>query len=354
MSNALTDAPVTYYRDSYDSTPVKTLRLIAALEAIRSGVYRSQVRTLRAVLASKGKRAYDRAKAQLPAFTFGGVFYPSRGNAHLVQHTGIVHGDLDHLDSVTAVKQAICGDPRTVYAFISPSGVGLKVGVHVPVVADDAAYKHAWQTVSAVYEVQYGGRWDPSGKDVSRLCFVSDDPDFYPNLDAAVFEVPEPDREPRPPAARSSFRRATADRHGYGERAILTAVQMIEAAELGTRHHIRLKAARLLGGYVAGGLLRQEQAYRALAQALVGHTDDLARALKTVEDGLTYGQAYPITSEDLEGERGAWLAQRHPRQDRERPLPSGVPTGGTPFPTTLARQSLQIRTIPGKAVPAWR
>jgi hypothetical protein len=89
---------------------------------------------------------------------------------------------------------------------------------------------------------------------------------------------------------------------------------MIQTADLGTRHHNRLKAARLLGGYVAGGLLSDDQAYGALSQALVGHTDDLPRSLKTVEDGLAYGRAHPITLEELEAERRRWLEQHCPLQ----------------------------------------
>jgi hypothetical protein len=104
--------------------------LAQALDGIRTGRCRSQVQTVRRVLAREGKRAYDRAKAHLPAMTFGGIFLPTRGNGHLQQHSGIVHGDLDHLPNVAAVKQAICADPRTVYAFISPSKEGLKLGVH--------------------------------------------------------------------------------------------------------------------------------------------------------------------------------------------------------------------------------
>jgi hypothetical protein len=70
----------------------------------------------------------------------------------------------------------------------------------------------------------------------------------------------------------------------------------------------------LLGGYVAGGLMSEDQAYGALAEALVGHTEDLERALKTVEDGLAYGQAQPITLEALEAERQAWLDRHFPHQ----------------------------------------
>jgi hypothetical protein len=305
----LPDAPVNRFRNSFDSTPIETLTLIQALETIRTGRYQSEVRVVRAVLAHRGKAAYDKAKAQLPAFTFGGTFAPSRGNAHLQQHSGIVHGDLDHLADVAAVKQAICRDPCTVYAFVSPSGGGLKLGVHVPVVADTAGYQHAWHTVSTAYERRYGGHWDPSGKDISRLCYVSHDLDLFWNPAAETFDVPPaPTPEPRRP--QHSVSRQGQAYQGYTARAIDTAVQMIQTAELGTRHHARLRAARLLGGYVAGGLLSEDQAYGALAQALVGHTDDLERALKTVQDGLAYGAAHPITLEALEAERQTWLDAR--------------------------------------------
>jgi hypothetical protein len=310
-SESLADAHVNLFRSSFDSIPVQTLTLAQALEAIRTGVYERRVRRVRQVLARDGKRAYDQAKASLPAVTFAGSFAARRGNAHLQQHTGIVHGDLDHLNDVVAAKQALCGDPRTVYVFISPSETGLKLGIHVTMVADDTTYKHAWAAASAEYEARYGGQWDPSGKDIARLCFVSHDPDLYWNPKAIVFDVPPvPVRETRPPTPATPRPAAPwphEDRRRYAEQAIRTAVQMIEAAEPGTRHHTRLRAARLLGGYVAGGLVTEDHAYGALAQALIGHTDDLARALKTIEDGLAYGKAYPITREALEAEREARL-----------------------------------------------
>jgi hypothetical protein len=303
----LANAEVNLFRHSYDPRPAQTLTLMQALEAIRTGTYQRQVGRVRELLARRGKPAYDRAKQNLPAFTFGGTFTPTRALGHLQHHSGIVHGDLDHLIDVVDTKHAMCSDPRTVYAFVSPSSEGLKLGVRVPIVSDDAAYKHAWQAVSQAYEATYRGQWDPSGKDISRLCFVSYDPAAYWNPRPEVFEVP-PMAPPTPrerPAPITLTR--LEDTRDYAARAIATAVLMIESAELGTRHHARLRAARLLGGYIAGGLLTDDQAYGALAQALVGHTDDLNGALKTVEDGLAYGKAHPITLEDLEDERHAWL-----------------------------------------------
>jgi hypothetical protein len=309
MGKPLADAQVNFFPNSFNSMPTEILTLTNVIEAIQAAQYTSQVRRVRQILASEGKRAYDQGKAHLPAVTFGGTFAPSRGIAYLQQHSGIVHGDLDHLDDVAAMKRRISADPRTIYCFISPSGEGLKLGVHVPIVADDVAYKHAWQTVATAYEAHYGGRWDSSGKDVSRLCFVSHDPELYWNPEAELFDVtPPPASPPRPLTAPKTWGLSHHDTYlGYAERAIKTAVQMIQAAQMGTRHHTRLKAARLLGGYVAGSLLTEEQAYGALASALVGHTEDLERALKTVEDGLRYGQAHPITLDALEAERQQWI-----------------------------------------------
>jgi VirE N-terminal domain len=319
LTYSLANTMITGFRDSFHPTPAGDWNLKVVLGWIRDGLYAYEINRVRHVLARDGKRAYDRVKAQLQAFTFGGTFYPTRGIAYLRQHSGLVVGDLDHLPDVTAVKRAICTDPRTVFAFQSPSETGLKVGVHVPIAEDGHAYKHIWQVVAAEFERLYGARWDPSGKDICRLCFVSYDSALYANFAAVRFDVPPPPSPEPPPVPQTSPPMTTtkpnrsSQPQDYAERAINTAVDMIHRAPLGTRHHTRLKAARLLGGFVGGGLLSEDQAYGALAQALVGHTEDLHRALKTVEDGLAYGQAHPITLEALEAERRARLREHQSR-----------------------------------------
>jgi hypothetical protein len=234
---------------------------------------------------------------------------------------------LDHLSDIAAIKHAICSDPRTVYAFISPSAGGLKLGVHVDLVPDDASYKHAWHIVSAEYEGLYGGRWDPSGKDVARLCYASWDPEVYWNPAASLFEVPPPpvQESPAPTSVPRSFPPHMADRcDAYAVRAIRTAVQMIQTAMPGARHHARLRASRLLGGYIISGLMSYDQAYTVLAQALDGHTEDMKKALKTVKNGLEYGMADPISCEALEADRQAWLEQ-HVTRPRRLPVHGDPP-----------------------------
>lgn len=317
MPSQLAAAQVNLYRDSTHPTPIETLSLAEALAHIHDGMYQRRIAWLRRATPD----AYRTAKRHLPAMTLCGTFAPRRGIAYLQQHGGVVHGDLDHLDDVEAVKQRLAADPHVVYAFVSPSGAGLKVGIHVTPVADDAAYKRGWQAAAAYCHDAYGLTWDPSGKDISRLCYVSWDPALYSNLDAEVFDIPPtPIPAPRPPQRSVPFRGSRA--YGYAERAIQTATQMIESAELGTRHHTRLRAARLLGGYIGGGLLSEARALGALMQALIGQTEDFDRALETVVDGLEYGKTHPITLDALEAARQAWIDEHAP--DRHHP-PAGEP-----------------------------
>jgi VirE N-terminal domain len=141
MSSGVADVQVNLFPNAYSPVPEATMALTEAIEAIRGGRYQRQVCEVRQVLATQGKRAYNDAKRDLPAFTLAGTFTPSRLNAHLQRHFGIVHGDLDHLGDLVTAKRAISGDPRTAYVFVSPSADGLKPGIRVPVVADDAGYK---------------------------------------------------------------------------------------------------------------------------------------------------------------------------------------------------------------------
>jgi hypothetical protein len=151
---------INLFRGSTNSQPVKVLSLAEALHAIQDGTYRQNVQQLRDILRTRGKPAYDAEKKQLDAVTFCGTFSPTRAKARLVEHNGIVHGDIDHLDDPQAVKQRLCADRYTVYCFDSPSGIGLKVGVRVKPVENDAAYKHAWQAVATYHQQHYGIVWD--------------------------------------------------------------------------------------------------------------------------------------------------------------------------------------------------
>jgi hypothetical protein len=290
------DAEVSLFHGATDATPARSVTIGAVLNAIRTGAYRQAIEQVRYIRATMGDDAYKTAKVRLDAVTFGGTFAPTRAKANLVQHSGLIHGDGDHLPDVQDVKQALCADVHTAYCFVSPSGDGLKLGVCVAPVSDDVAYKHAWQAVADYYRQQYGVTWDPSGKDVCRLCFVSWDPALFLNLATQTFPVPPmPTAAPRPPVAparRPAIPGGRRDR--YARQALDTATRMIDASTPGNRHHARTKAAYLLGGYVAGGILTEVEARAALAEAVERNTTHFGRSMKAIEDCLAAGEQAPI------------------------------------------------------------
>jgi hypothetical protein len=184
---------VNLYDGSINPEPVHTLALVDVLDHIQQGTYQAAVERVRKILHTQGQDAYNETKRALPAATFCGTFAPTRAKANLQAHSGVIHGDIDHLqdkDDLAAKKQRLRVDPFTVYLFESPSATGLKVGLHVNRLPDDASYKHAWQAAADYHRAQYGIVWDRSGKDIGRLCYVSWDPDLYRNLDAPLFPVP--------------------------------------------------------------------------------------------------------------------------------------------------------------------
>jgi hypothetical protein len=337
MPNLLS-ARVSFFRGSTTPIPVTDVTVVWVLNRIRDGDYRRQIERLRTLLREGRQAAYDRSKRTLDAVTFGGTFSPTRAKAHLIQHSGIVHGDLDHLDDVEAVKARLAADPHIVYTFTSPSGTGLKVGVCIDPATNDAAYKHAWQVMANAHQQAYGLTWDRSGKDVCRLCYVSWDPTLYRNGDTLPFPVPEPAPypAPRPTLPPTAFDVPRNRRERYTQQAIQTAVAMIDASTPGNRHHHRLKASELLGGYIGGGLLGYDEAWGALAHAVARNTDDLDRAMKTIANGLRHGQERPITLEELEAERQAWLTvqgyfYRHTSPSIVPSSAPGAPNGGAPY-----------------------
>ena len=168
----------------------------------------------------------------------------------LYSPSGTGHGDLDHLPHLAEARVRICADPHTIYCFVSPGGDGLKVGVRIPLVADDDTYKRYWQAIADYYQQRYGLPWDPSGKDVCRLCYLSWDPKLYYNPAAQPFPVPPvPTAPPCSPGQYVPHRVIPRDqRTRYAQQALDTAVKMIDASAPGNRpHQARTKASDIAG-----------------------------------------------------------------------------------------------------------
>ena len=130
----------------------------------------------------------DSLKRKLQAFTPSGIFNNGRKAEVISNYSGFIVLDIDKLsdDQLYNAKNAVQDCQHTYSVFISPSGNGLKV--IVPVNSMVEQHKQAYQQVSDYYESLTNLQIDQSGKDVSRLCFMSYDPECYINTNAVPFQ----------------------------------------------------------------------------------------------------------------------------------------------------------------------
>ena len=199
------DAQVSLFQGSYDTTPIETLPLSTVLQRIQAGTYRLYVEYLRHLLATKGEKAYKHAKEQSLAFTPCCAMHTRAQKVpwgqKLISITGLVHLDCDDLDDPEGLKAKLAQQPTVRFAFVSPKGNGLKIGIAATGITDPKSYKHAWTVVSAMIQRTYPTvhvSVDEHVKYLNALCYVSYDPLLYMNGDAIPFVVPPPTAQPAP------------------------------------------------------------------------------------------------------------------------------------------------------------
>ncbi len=310
MTAAPLTASVSLFAGSTNTTPVETLPLATVLQHIQEGRYRPYVEQLQRLRTTRGEEAYATAKRHSTAFTPAGAF-TARNNASLETPSGCLNLDIDDLPDLDHARALLGADPSLLYMFLSPSGTGLKLGIHVSGYTDAATYRHAWLAVERYLVQTYPDLAvsnDRACKDVARLCYMSWDPDLYCNTAAVPFRVP-PVEPPAPKATPRTTPVHLSEDHRtrFAEQAIANAIKILDASVDGIRDQQRLKASRLLGGYIAGGVVSETDAKAGIAAAVERNTTNVARAWRVIARGLQYGAAVPIALEDLEAEHAQWI-----------------------------------------------
>lgn len=93
----------------------------------------------------------------------------------------------------------------------------------------------------------------------------------------------------------------------YGKEALEVAVQKILEAPDGQKRFTLLKMSKLIGGYIAGGMLDEEPAFDALKDAIDARDcGDYEAAYKAIREGIEYGKEEPIDAEQIKLERKAY------------------------------------------------
>lgn len=168
---------------------VQNQKIIEVLNDIKTGKYINVIKYLRKSLAESKMEAYERAKKSLPAFTPSACFKGGRKLQFITAYTQIVVLDIDKLskEQLTNAKALAIQNQYTFSAFTSPSGNGLKIFVQVN--SSQENHKEAFIALQKFYEELLALPIDKSGKDVTRLCFVSYDTDLYLNENASIFPI---------------------------------------------------------------------------------------------------------------------------------------------------------------------
>jgi hypothetical protein len=161
-----------------NTKPHKAVSLLQIYNAIKGNYYQERTQKLRAI--SDVAQARQFKASNFDYCTFSGVF-TTRNDKNLLQHSGLMAVDFDHLPNLETLRQALLADEYfdTQLLFVSPSGDGLKWIISV----DTTTTTHGdYFAAVANYILQtYGVEVDKSGRDISRACFLPHDPQAFIN-----------------------------------------------------------------------------------------------------------------------------------------------------------------------------
>lgn len=159
-----------------NTRPVKSLSLAEVGELIAGDTYKSITQELRQL---KDKEAQRRFKVSRFSYvTFSGSF-TRRNEQGLLQHSGLLAIDFDHLPFIEEIKQLLLEDGTyaTELLFVSPSGDGLKWVLRFD--PEQRSQKSFFAEVATYLLREYRLQVDVAPKDVSRACFLAWDPNFF-------------------------------------------------------------------------------------------------------------------------------------------------------------------------------
>jgi hypothetical protein len=221
--------------------------------------------------------------------------FTHRAKNGITEHSEIATMDFDHVKDPAFLRDFFIENYKFVYsAFISPSGDGVKVLIKIPKCKNDEEYKSYYIVLLNYFD---DATRDTSTKDISRVCFVSYDPDIkVKDWNEVTYFTQKHDVNAKPIEAQESIKIRNQDR------AFDVAGKMIQNSTQGTDMHFTLlKASRLLGGYVANSSIQEIDAINLLESEIQKKPiRSFKDAQKTIRDGLKYGKLSPIRNEQYE------------------------------------------------------
>lgn len=153
---------------------------------------------IKMIRATSDEEKQVELKLTLLGVMFSGTFH-RRSSKELIQHSGLICMDFDDVEHPAETIDNMRFDPHLALAFVSPRANGVKAVFCIP---DDGNHGIAFETVRDYCATMYELQADEACKDVSRLCFLSVDPeahyapDALPLRVAPKVEAPKPKKKP--------------------------------------------------------------------------------------------------------------------------------------------------------------
>jgi len=271
--------------------PVMETDWMEVLTRIKSEKYRGLIEKGRTISDPDQYREY---KKTLPAVTFCASFDGNRDRNHVKEATGFLIPDLDHLEDIDSIFNTIIHDENIWFVFRSPSGYGIKCGLRANGIKSDDDVKVFFDSCSRYFLETYGLKLDPACKDISRLTFISYDPDLFINESPSYFDISAwlkkpPEKFYMPPSTNNGWRAS------YGQKVLESCCREIAESQKGQQHNTRLRKARVIGGFIASGFIDEGEAMQAIESAVrASGAVRIEQAMKSVVDGIENGKLNPL------------------------------------------------------------
>lgn len=189
---------ITLFSRATDNKRKYDLDITDFLEAVQNGKYEDQITKIR-ITADKAER--EKLKKNLNAVTLSATFATRNMNS-VESCSGFIGIDIDDTN-IDRVREEIYTDPYLYAGFVSAGGRGVCLIFKIDVdfvkkfeTVNDF-YNRAYTCISEYLFEKYGNVaiTDESAKDVTRIRFVSYDPNLRINPDARVFNFTLPKKE---------------------------------------------------------------------------------------------------------------------------------------------------------------
>lgn len=276
---------VTIFKDFAEINAPRYISVYTALERIREGKSAVTINAIREKV--KTGTDYDKDKKRLPFVVFSAAATKEVKKKNLThrldecvtEHSGLFSIDFDNCDTHLKTEQ-LRRDPYVFACWISPSGNGVRALVKCPASLEN----------HELYYTAFLDRYpdlDPTSRNIARGTFESYDPDLYQNDNSLVWDKRLTEEDRRKKKEKEVNKRST--------KVLATAASIVRASYDGIKHESLLKAANLLGGYIATNRVTEEEAIKLLEDEIrAKHPKDLEGAKKTIREGIEYGKSRPL------------------------------------------------------------